>query len=95
MEMGRSTLLVDLGDQMRVVEERIRDGSYASADEVIRAALKRFEDDEAAEDAWLMGLAEAVLADPRPRIPAEQVFRKLRQGHGRPVDEPVRSCFFS
>ena len=39
MEAGRSTLLVDLGDQMRVVEERVKDGSYASPDEVIRATV--------------------------------------------------------
>jgi len=51
---------------------------------VIRAALKRFDDEDAAEDAWLMELAEEVLADPRPSIPAEQVFRELRAKYGRP-----------
>lgn len=90
METGRSTLLVDLGDQMRVVEERGKDGSYASADEVIRAALWVFDDDHAVEDGWLSELAEKSLADPEPSIPAEGVFRELRAKYGRPAVEPAQ-----
>jgi antitoxin ParD1/3/4 len=90
METGRSTLLVDLGDQMRVVEERVRDGSYASPDEVIRAALRDFDRGGIADDAWLVELAEKSLADPRPSVPAEQVFRELREKYGRPAVESAR-----
>ena len=77
METGRSTLLVDLGDQMRVVEERVKDGSYASADEVIRAALRRFDEERLAENAWLLELAEESLAEPGPDIPADEVFAEI------------------
>ena len=58
MATDGSTLTVDLGDQMRVVEERVKDGSYASADEVIRAALRALEREEADTNAWLLELAE-------------------------------------
>jgi antitoxin ParD1/3/4 len=84
MATGGTTLLVDLGDQMRVVAERVRDGSYASADEVIQAALRDFDRGGIEDDAWLMELAEKSLTDPRPSIPAEQVFRELREKYGRP-----------
>ncbi len=84
METGEGRLLVDLGDQLRVVEERVKDGSYASPDEVIRAALRDFDRGGIEDDAWLMELAEKSLADPRPSIPAEQVFRELRAKYGRP-----------
>ena len=77
MEAGRSTLLVDLGDQMRVVEERVKDGSYASPDEVIRAALRRFDEERTAENAWLLELAEESPAEPRPDIPADEVFAEI------------------
>lgn len=91
MEAGRSTLLVDLGDQMRVVEERVKDGSYASPDEVKPAALRDF-DCGAIEggDAWLAELAEKSLADPRPSVPAEQAFRELREKYKRPTVEAGR-----
>ena len=90
METGRSTLTVDLGEQLRVVEERVKDGSYASADGVIRAALRAFDGGDVEEDAWLTELAEKSLADPRPSVPAEQVFRELRAKYGRSPVEFVR-----
>ena len=90
MEAGRITLLVDLGDQMRVVEERVKDGSYASADEVIRAALRDFDRGGTEDKAWLVALAEKSLADPEPSIPAEGVFRELRAKYGRPAIEPAQ-----
>ena len=77
MEAGRCTLLVDLGDQMRVVEERVKDGSYATPDEVIRAALRVFDQGDAEEDAWLVALAEESLAEPGPDIPADEVFAEI------------------
>jgi antitoxin ParD1/3/4 len=90
METGGSTLTVDLGDQMRVVEERVKDGSYASADEVIQAALRDFDRGGIEDDAWLVELAEKSLADPRPSLPADQVFRELREKYGGPWVESVR-----
>jgi antitoxin VapB len=39
--------------------------------------------DEADTDAWLTQLAKESLADPRPSVPAAQVFRELRALHKR------------
>jgi antitoxin ParD1/3/4 len=81
MATDGSTLTVDLGEQVRVVEERVKDGSYASADEVIRAALRALEREEADTNAWLLELAEESLADPEPSIPAAEVFAEIYEMH--------------
>ena len=47
------------------------------ADEVIRAALQRFDDERLAENAWLLELAEESLAEPGPDIPADEVFAEI------------------
>ena len=81
MAASPNTIAVDLGPLRAKVEERIQSGSYASADEVIRAGLLALEREEKATDEWLMQLAEESLADPEPSIPAEEVFRELRAVH--------------
>jgi len=89
METVRNTVIVDLGPLRRSVEERVKSGSYASADEVIRAGLLALEREEAGTKEWLLRLAEESLADPRPSVPAAQVFRELRAKYGRPASEPA------
>jgi antitoxin ParD1/3/4 len=89
METVRNTVIVDLGPLRRSVEERVKSGSYASADEVIRAGLLALEREEAGTKEWLLQLAEESLADPRPSVPAAQVFRELRAKYGRPASEPA------
>ena len=81
METGRKTLVVDLGEQLRVVEEFVQNGSYSSPDEVIQAALRALEREEADTNAWLMEIAKESLADPGPDIPAEEVFAEIYAIH--------------
>ncbi len=83
MASAQNTIRVDLGALRRAVEERVESGSYASPDEVIRAGLLALEREEAGLNEWLTRLAEEALADPRPSIPAAQVFRELRAKYGR------------
>jgi len=83
MGTAQNTIVVDLGPLRKSVEDRVRAGSYASADEVIRARLLALEREEAGTNDWLIQLAEESLADPRPSIPAEEVFRELRARHCR------------
>jgi antitoxin ParD1/3/4 len=90
METGRSTLVVDLGEQLRVVEELVQNGSYSSPDQVIQAALRAFDGGDTEENALLTDLAERSLKDPRPSIPADEVFRSLRIKYGRPSAESAR-----
>lgn len=87
MGATQNTVVVDLGPLRQSVEDRVKAGSYASADEVIRAGLLALEREEAGTDAWLIQLAKESLADPRPSVPAAQVFRELRAKYGRPEDE--------
>lgn len=90
MATAHGAMLVNLGRQRRVVEERIASGAYESADEVIQAALRALDREESETNQWLMQLAEESLADPRPSIAADEVFRSLRAKYGRPAVEPVR-----
>jgi antitoxin ParD1/3/4 len=78
MEAAQNAVVVDLGPLRQRVEDRVKAGRYASADEVIRAGLLALEREEASTNEWLIQLAEESLADPRPSIPAAQVFRELR-----------------
>ncbi len=90
MASAQNTIRVDLGALRRAVEERVESGSYASPDEVIRAGLLALEREEAGLNEWLTRLAEEALADPRPSIPAAQVFEDLRAKYGRPSRETTR-----
>jgi len=87
MGNAHNTLLVDLGPLRGAVEERVKSGTYASADAVIRAGLLALEREEMGLNEWLTRQAEESLADPRPSVPAAQVFRDLRAKYGRPVGE--------
>jgi antitoxin ParD1/3/4 len=89
MATAQNTLVVDLGPLRKSVEDRVQSGSYASADEVIRAGLLALEREEVTTNEWLTKLAEESLADPRPSVPAAQVFRELRAKYGRPASEPA------
>ena len=89
MATAQNTLVVDLGPLRQSVEDRVQSGSYSSADEVIRASLLALEREEAARNRWLIQLAEEAQADPRPSVPAAQVFRELRAKYGIPTSEPA------
>jgi antitoxin ParD1/3/4 len=87
MEIAQNAVVVDLGPLRQRVEDRVKAGQYASADEVIRAGLLALEREEASTNEWLIQLAEESLADPRPSVPAAQVFQELRAKYGRPAGE--------
>ena len=87
MATAQNTLVVDLGPLRQSVEDRVQSGSYATADEVIRASLLALEREEAAKNRWLIQLAEESLADPAPSIPAADVFRELRAIHAEALRE--------
>jgi antitoxin ParD1/3/4 len=69
---------VTLGDLQEGVTTRVQAGRYASASEVLRAALRALDREEAAVEAWLRQRVDEAFADPRPPIPARQVFAELR-----------------
>jgi antitoxin ParD1/3/4 len=74
-------ITVTLGDQQERVEARVKSGAYASTSEVLRAALRALDREEEALDALLRQRVEEAFADPRPNIPAREVFKRLRAHH--------------
>jgi len=74
-------ITVTLGDLHERVETRVKSGSYASSSEVLRAAVRALDREEAALNEWLRQKVDEALADPRPNIPARKVFKRLRAHH--------------
>jgi antitoxin ParD1/3/4 len=74
---------VTLGDLRASVEERVKSGAYASVSEVVRAAVRALDREESAVNDWLKQRVEEAFADPRPNVPARDVFRRLRRHHAR------------
>ncbi|MBI3513957.1 MAG: type II toxin-antitoxin system ParD family antitoxin [Proteobacteria bacterium] len=76
-------ITVTLGDLHKRVEARVKSGAYASASEVMRAAVRALDREEAAVGDWLRQRVDEAFADPRPDVPASQVFKRLRAHHAR------------
>jgi antitoxin ParD1/3/4 len=90
--MPRSSrpITVTLGDLHPHVESRVKSGAYASASEVIRAAVRALDREEAAINDWLRQRVDAALADPRPNVPAREVFKRLRAHHAQQIGADAR-----
>lgn len=78
-------ITVTLGELQKHVEARVASGAYSSASEVVRAAVRALDREEAALNEWLRRQVDAALADPRPPSPAKDVFKRLRAHHARRV----------
>ena len=76
-------ITVTLGELQEGVEARVASGAYGSASEVLRAALRALDREEAAVDEWLRKKVDEAFADPQPDIPAGTVFARLRRHHER------------
>jgi antitoxin ParD1/3/4 len=74
-------ITVTLGDLHDHVEARVKSGAYASASEVVRAAIRALDREETAVNDWLRQKVEEAFADPRPNVPAGDVFKRLRAHH--------------
>ncbi|MDE0856937.1 MAG: type II toxin-antitoxin system ParD family antitoxin [Nevskia sp.] len=76
---------VTLGDLQKHVDARVESGAYASTSEVLRAAVRALDREEGALNDWLRQRVEQAFADPRPNVPAGDVFKRLRAHHARRV----------
>jgi antitoxin ParD1/3/4 len=74
-------ITVTLGELQERVEAPVKSGAYASASEVIRAAVRALDREEEAINDWMRRRVEEAFTDPRPSVPARDVFRRLRQHH--------------
>jgi antitoxin ParD1/3/4 len=78
-------------EQARYIDALVEAGTYATASEVVRAGLRALQERDAAVERWLreevVPVAEAMEADPRRGIPAEQAMAELRALHERRMKE--------
>jgi antitoxin ParD1/3/4 len=68
----------------RMIREKVEDGSFGSASEVIRAALRAFqreEEEHAERMASIKARVKASIEDPRPSLSMEEVDARLRELH--------------
>ncbi len=66
------------------IKHQLEGGRYSSASEVIREGLRLLEEQEQLRQIRIMELRKAVEEsrdDPRPAIPAEAVFDRLKRKH--------------
>lgn len=85
MPRNSRPISVTLGELQEHVEARVNSGAYASASEVLRAAVRALDREEAAINDWLRHRVDEAFADPRPSIPADTVFKRLRKLHAERV----------
>lgn len=74
-------ITVTLGKQQAIVDDRLASGEYESASEVVRAGLRALEREEKARNEVWRRLIQESLDDPRPDVPAEEVFAELEALH--------------
>jgi len=65
-----------------MIRQKVSSGSYTSNSEIIREALRLWQSEESLREqkqAALEAKIQQSLDDPRPSIPAEDVFAKIRK----------------
>ena len=76
--MGAKAVTVTLGEMTGHAERHLASGRFSSMSEVLRAGLRALDREEAALDALLKAKVEEALADPRPFVPMDEAFARLR-----------------
>jgi antitoxin ParD1/3/4 len=74
-------ITVTLGSQQASVDARLESGTYSSASEVMRAALRALDREEEALDEIMRVKIQEALDDPRPGRDAVSVFDRLERLH--------------
>ena len=74
-------ITITLGELQQRVDARVESGAYVSASEVIRAAVRALDREDAALDDWMRQRVDEAMTDPRPNVPAREVFERLREFH--------------
>lgn len=78
-------ITVTLGMQQQDVDARVESGSYGSASEVLRAALRALDREEQALDEIMRVRIQEAIDDPRPSRDAAEVFDRIEKMHAKRV----------
>jgi antitoxin ParD1/3/4 len=85
---------INLGDHFEAfVRERVARGRYQNASEVVRAGLRLLEEHEVCVEERVRLLKEKINEawnDPRPSVPADEVFDEIEALYEKPV-RPAKS----
>lgn len=82
MESGEKLTVRVSSETAKMIREKVEDGSYASSEEVMSAALealKREEEDHAARLASIKARIKASIQDTRPPIPLDEAVTSVKQ----------------
>ena len=83
MARASRPITVTLGELQEGVKARVKSGAYASASEVMRAALRALDREEAALDEWLRARVDEAFVDRQSSVPVRDVFKRLRAHHAK------------
>ncbi|MEO6608197.1 MAG: type II toxin-antitoxin system ParD family antitoxin [Aestuariivirga sp.] len=78
----------------RVLEERVASGEFASASELMREAFRTWQkqqDEHQERLAVIRARIQQSIDDPRPNIPAQDVFDNLKKVHEKKLKAASRS----
>lgn len=82
MEAAEKLSITVTAAQARLIREKVEDGSFGSASEVIRAALRAFQRDEEEHAERLAAIKARIMAsveDTRPNLSSAQVRANLKR----------------
>jgi antitoxin ParD1/3/4 len=77
--MASKAVTVTLGKMAERAEAHIAAGKYSTMSEVVREGLRALDRQEAMLDAIYKAKIEEALANPRPPIPLEEAFARVRE----------------
>jgi antitoxin ParD1/3/4 len=86
------SITLTLGKQQQVLDSLVASGDYDSASEAVRAALRALEREKEALDEIMRAKIREAIDDPRPSVPAAQVFANLRALHSKQVKADKRGA---
>lgn len=72
-------ITVTLGKQQEKLDAMLATGEYESASEVMRAALGALDRERRALDEMMRRKVQEALDDPRPYVPIDEAFRRIRE----------------
>jgi antitoxin ParD1/3/4 len=88
MEPAEKLSITLPADMARMVRSKVEGGAYASNSEVIREALRLWQEREALKTQRLDEIRQQIadsISDPRPSLPATRVKKRIRALHDKTV----------